>query len=516
ESGSMPFAQVHYPFENSDWFEDHYPGDFIVEYIAQTRAWFYTLHVMATALFDRPAFKTCLTHGVVLGSDGQKMSKRLRNYPDPEEMFAKHGSDAMRWYLMSSPILRGGDSIVDEKGIPAAVRSALLPLWNAWYFFSLYANADARWASLGRVDSPAVLDRYVLAKLRSVVGAVTEAMDSYDISGACAAVEGFLDALNNWYIRRSRDRFWGTTEDEADTQRAFDTLATVIEVLCRVAAPLLPLETEVVWRGITAAESESVHLADWPQAESLPADPDLVAGMDRVREVCSAAHSVRKAASLRARLPLAALTIAAPDSESLAPFAGLVADELNVKQVRFTNDVDSYAERHLIVNFKVAAPRLGGATPEVAAAARNGDWALLRNGRARVGESELEAGEFEMRLDPVAPETTRALSDGVLVILDTDLTPELLAEGTARDVVRVVQQYRRDHGFDVSDRIHLRIAAPQRVRGALTTHRAWLGEQTLAVSVELLEPEAPALRGEEWTVSSLPDGEEVAVAAVRQ
>ena len=254
ESGSMPFAQVHYPFENREWFDEHFPGDFIVEYIGQTRGWFYNLHVLAVALFDRPAFKCCLAHGIVLGDDGQKMSKRLRNYPDPEAMFEAHGADAMRWFLMSSPVLRGGDIIADEKGIKDAVRQALLPLWNAWYFFSLYANADGRTARLGRTDSPAILDRYILAKLRTVTEAVTDSMDRYDLSGACAAIEGFLDVLTNWYIRRSRDRFWGTGEgNEADTQNAFDTLGTVIEILCRLAAPLLPLVTESVWLGLTGA-----------------------------------------------------------------------------------------------------------------------------------------------------------------------------------------------------------------------------------------------------------------------
>ena len=215
ESGSMPFAQVHYPFENREWFDDHFPGDFIVEYIGQTRGWFYTLHVLAVALFDRPAFTTCLAHGILLGDDGLKLSKRLRNFPDPEAMFDTHGSDAMRWFLMSSPVLRGGDMITDEKGITAAVRQALLPLWNAWYFFALYANADGRRAVLGRTDVTGTLDRYVLSKAGQLVAEVTTAMDAYDLSGAADAIESFLDVLDNWYIRRSRDRFWGTGSGES-------------------------------------------------------------------------------------------------------------------------------------------------------------------------------------------------------------------------------------------------------------------------------------------------------------
>ena len=485
ESGSMPFAQVHYPFENREWFESHYPGDFIVEYIGQTRGWFYTLHVLATALFDRPAFATCLAHGILLGDDGLKLSKRLRNYPDPDEMFERHGADAMRWYLMSSPILRGGDAAVDEKGITEAVRSSLLPLWNAWYFFTLYANAEGRRARLGRTDSPAVLDRYVLAKAAALVEEVTEAMDSYDLSRACARIGGFLDALTNWYVRRSRDRFWGTSGEKDDTEAAFDTLATTLEVLCRLAAPLLPMLTEQIWRDLTGARS--VHLADWPSTAELPADPQLVATMDRVRDVCSAAHSIRKAAGRRARLPLRRLTVAVPDPDALRPFAGLIADEVNVKEVEFTDQLDTHASRALSVVFKQAAPRLGSATQAVAAAARRGDWRLLDGGRrAEVGGETLEEGEFALDLVPVSTATTRCLpgTEG-LVVLDTATDAELDAEGLARDVVRLVQQRRRDLGLAVTDRITLGLGAADTTVAALEAWKGWVSEQTLAPEVTL-------------------------------
>ena len=234
ESGSMPFAQVHYPFENREWFEDHYPGDFIVEYNGQTRGWFYTMHVLATAMFDRPAFKTCMAHGIVLGDDGQKMSKTRRNYPDVGQVFERDGSDAMRWFLMSSPILRGADLVVTEAGIRESVRQAVLPLWNTWYFLALYAKASDR-VGTWRTDSPDVLDRYVLSKTAELVRDVTAQLDVYDLAGACASVRLYLEGLTNWYIRRSRQRFW---DGDAD---AIDTLHTVLEVVCRVVAPLLPL-----------------------------------------------------------------------------------------------------------------------------------------------------------------------------------------------------------------------------------------------------------------------------------
>ena len=522
ESGSMPYAQVHYPFENREWFDEHYPGDFIVEYAGQTRGWFYTLHVLATALFDRPAFKSCLAHGILLGDDGKKISKRLKNYPDPEEMFVKHGADAMRWYFLSSPVLRGGDVITEEKGITDAVRGALLPLWNAWYFFSLYANAEGRRAQIGRTDAPGTLDRYLLAKTRTLVETVSEAMDGYDLSGGLRG---------HRVVSRRPDQLVHPSQPgpllgdvargggKGDTEAAFDTLATTLEVLCRVAAPLLPMITESVWRGLTGGSS--VHLADWPDADLLPSDPDLVETMDRVRDVVSAAHSVRKARGLRARLPLRRLTVAGPDAETLRPFAGLIRDELNVKDVVFTADIDAYASRSLTVAFKVAAPRLGPATQAVARAAKQGDWELLADGRARVGPEELEAGEWEVAWTPRSASQTRTLParEG-LVVLDTEVDEELEAEGTARDIVRLVQQRRRELGLDVTDRIHLSLRAPAGVTPALERWKDWIASQTLATRFELIVddtlvgPAEPA-DSPDWARAELADGTLVAIRVIR-
>ena len=490
ESGSMPFAQVHYPFENQTWFDGntadsaeqvggHYPGDFIVEYNGQTRGWFYTLHVLATALFDRPAFRTCVAHGIVLGDDGQKMSKTRRNYPDVGEVFERDGSDAMRWFLMSSAILRGADLIVTEGGIRESVRQAVLPLWNAWYFLSLYAGASGR-VGTDRSDSVDVLDRYVIALTSDLVRDVGGQLDSYDIAGACATVRAYLEVLTNWYIRRSRPRFW------AGDPAALDTLHTVLETVCRTVAPLLPLTTEHIWRAMTGARS--VHLADYPLAADLPADPALVAAMDQVREVASVALSLRKAAGLRVRQPLASLSVVTVDAAALQPFSALLADEVNVRQVLLEELVEGGSapvERKLTVNARAAGPRLGKAVQQVIKASKNGDWSVTADGTVVCGGVELAEGEYT--LDLVAAGDQRAvgvLASGGFVELDTELTDQLRDAATISDVISSVQKVRRDDGLEVSDRIALTLGVSDpRLAELLEREKAAIAEPVLAESV---------------------------------
>ena len=367
ESGSMPFAQVHYPFENREWFDSHYPGDFIVEYIGQTRGWFYTLHVLATALFDRPAFRTCVSHGIVLGNDGQKMSKSLRNYPDVNEVFdtLRLGRDALVPDGQPDPARRepdrhrAGHQGRRPAGDPAAVE--LLLLLRAVRQRRVLRRASAS------VASEHVLDRYILAKTRTAVTEIEQRLDVYDVAGACQALREHLEVLTNWYIRRSRSRFW------AGEPAALDTLWTVLETVCRAAAPLLPLTTEAIWRGLTG--EPSVHLAEWPDVSRLARPTaELTGAMDLVRAVCSTALGLRKARQLRVRLPLASLVIAHPDAKSLAPFTDLIADEVNVKAVELSADAASLGTFELAVNPRLLGPRLGGQVQQVIRAVKAGDW----------------------------------------------------------------------------------------------------------------------------------------------
>jgi isoleucyl-tRNA synthetase len=486
ESGSMPFAQVHYPFENAEWFENHYPGDFIVEYIGQTRGWFYTLHVLATALFDRPSFTTCVSHGIVLGDDGQKMSKSLKNYPDPMMVFDNYGADAMRWYLLSSSILRGGDLIVTEAGIREVVRQIVLPLWNTASFFTMYANAANHVAS-ERTHSDDPLDQYILGKLGLLIRDVTAQMDAYDLFAACGTIRSFLDSLTNWYVRRSRDRFWDGDET------ALDVLYTVLTTFCRVAAPLLPLTTEAVFQGLHPQRDQagdglahqSVHLTEWPDASDFAIDDALVGGMDRVRDVCSAASSVRKASGRRVRQPLANLTVAAGDVAAIEPFTSIIADELNVKQVSLSDDLAAVGQFTLQVVPAVLGPRLGKDVQQVIKAVKSGDWSQdAATGVVTAGGVALQEGEFALRLVATDPDRSAALpgSSGV-VVLDIDLTPELEAEGVTRDLIRLVQQARRDASLHVSDRINLALGVPEAVRRQVVAFLPLLTEATLAVAV---------------------------------
>ncbi|GAA4283970.1 isoleucine--tRNA ligase [Brevibacterium daeguense] len=492
DSGSMPYAQVHYPFENREWFDNHYPGDFIVEYIGQTRGWFYTLHVLATAVFDRPSFLTSLSHGIVLGSDGQKMSKSLRNYPDVNEVLDRDGSDAMRWFLMSSPILRGGNLVVTEQGIRDGVRQVILPLWNAWHFFATYSNsADSDtgdttgYSAQPRYESGQVLDRYLLAKTHDFIVEFARRMDGYDIWGACELAREHLDMFTNWYVRRSRRRFW---DGSAATRESFDVYFTCFEAFLRAAAPLIPFTIEEIYRGLTG--ERSVHLQDYPDASLFTAAPELVAAMDRTRDVCSTGSSLRKANHLRVRLPLSGLTVAT-DTALGEEFTSIIADELNVRSVTVLPLDQAKAagftlEQKLTVNARAAGPRLGRDVQQAIKGSKTGDWSAT-DGVVTAGGIELQEGEYTLEEIADAGDTNAALAvmDSGFVALDTTVTPELESEGVARDTVRAIQNARKQLDLNVSDRIAVTISAPAAALEALQAHTDLVKGETLTVDLVL-------------------------------
>jgi len=485
ESGSMPFAQLHYPFENKERFEANFPGDFIVEYVAQTRGWFYTMMVLSTALFDRAPFKNCVCHGVVLDENYQKLSKRLKNYPDPVEVFDTHGADALRWYMLSSPLMAGGDLAMprDGRDIGKAARQVIFRLWNAYSFFTLYANIDGIRAK-PRADSSNVLDRYVLAKTRQMVTEVQDRLDHYDIPGAFAPLSGFIDALNNWYIRGRRSCFW-SDDNLVDKQAAYDTLFTVLTTACRTLAPLMPFITDRIYMNLTG--ERSVHLASWPDHCVLPDDATLVSRMDLARDVCSAVLSLREVHRRRTRLPLRLLTVVHPWAESLRDYAPIIGEAINVKDVILTKDVERYGRREIKVNSKIGA-RLGSKMKDVIAAQRAADFVLRDDGHVDIAGMTLKPSDFELRIRTPEGQAGQTV-DGWrgIVLLDVEIDASLQAEGWARDFVRLVQQARKNAEFGISDRIRLQIKADGAIAEAIRAHRSVIAAATLAATVDFVD-----------------------------
>ncbi len=487
ESGSMPQGQIHYPFENKAWFDAHFPADFIVEALDQTRGWFYTLHVLGTLLHGKPAFKNCICTGLVMAEGGQKMSKRLKNYPEPDVILATTGSDALRWFFNASPIIKGGNVSMDLDGkeVQKAARKALIPFWNAFYFFCLYANAEGVKAKPIQ-SSTDVLDTYILAKLRALAEGVRESMAAFDIGRSCADCADFLDILNNWYIRRSRARFWDGTDAQA-----FDTLYTILTTLAKVMAPLMPMLTEYVYQSLTGAAS--VHLEDYPDVSGLPQAPDLMAQMDLVRAVSSVAKAIREESRLRNRLPLKSMRVAGEKARELDAFADMLKDEVNVKEVVFETDIAAVATQFLYLKTPLIGKRLGAQMGMIMTASKTAGWRILENGGLAIAGQELLPDEFELRLEMKPGLTGKSLPDNTAVVqLDTEIVPELEREGIARDFVRMVQQRRKETGLDVSDRIVLTYATESALnREAIAEHKAYIMDQVLAVDLRA-EPAAAA------------------------
>jgi isoleucyl-tRNA synthetase len=516
ESGSMPYAQLHYPFENKQLFEENFPADFITEYVGQTRGWFNTLIMLSTALFDKPPFQNCICHGVVIDEEsGLKYSKRLKNYRDPKEVMDAYGADALRWMMLASPVMRGADMGVDPEGkfIRDVVRLNIKPLWSAYNFFTLYANADGVKAK--SVSTTAnMLDQYILAKCKAAVEQVQASLDAYDTPGATEAITAFFDVLNNWYIRRSRARFWGS-EVTPDKQAAYDTLYTVLTHMVTAAAPLLPFTTEMVYRGLVG-EKESVHLQAFPDVSAISASPELINDMDWVQGICTAASSVRNRQNIRNRQPLSLLGIygnipiarrwfETQKSEDLSRWEELremIKEELNVKDVQGfsfpqwaaseTNDYtlpsnfDEVATKKLVINSQVLGKRLPAKMKEILPASKKGEWEYDNNVGIIIAGENLAAknGEYNIILEAKNEykDSAQAVGDNV-VVLDLNITPELESEGRARDLVRMVQQARKDAGLHVADRITLALDIPADFKAALATHKDYIAEQVLAVSI---------------------------------
>tara|TARA_Y100000768_G_scaffold388623_1_gene385689 strand:- start:4434 stop:7574 length:3141 start_codon:yes stop_codon:yes gene_type:complete len=479
ESGSMPFAQVHYPFENKDWFESHFPADFIVEYIGQTRGWFYTMMVLSTAIFDKPPFKNSISHGIVLDTNGVKLSKKLRNYPEPDLIWKKYGADSLRWFFSSSPILKGQNLQIDMegKGIAEAQRQIITPLWNAFYFFTLYANAESVRAK-ENYSSKNPLDKYALLKTKELIENIDHNLSNYDISGACQSVPGFIDAINNWYIRRSRPRFWKHADDN-DSKNAYDTLYTVLLNVTKALSPLLPLVSEEIYTKLT--NSKSVHLTDWPSIDKFPKDDTFMKNMDIVREICSAGLGIRKSNNIRVRQPLKELTVVGDDAKWIQDFENYVLEEVNIKKIHINSSSDSLYKNKIKINLRKLGPKLGKDTGKFMQAANNDEWKMNHDKTLSILDKTLSEDEYILEKESLPGTETRDIENGnIIVSLNIDIDNDLEIEGIARDILRAIQNKRKELDLDISDKINVNIFGNSKINETLESYNEYISTNSLA------------------------------------
>ena len=510
ESGSMPYGQQHYPFENKEVFEANFPANFICEGLDQTRGWFYTLVVIAQALFDKPAFHNCVVNGLILAEDGKKMSKRLKNYPDPTEMLDQYGADAIRLYMLNSPAVRGEDLRFSEKGLVETTRTLLLPLWNALAFLTTYARIDGWEPTSENLELPRnnPLDRWILSKLAGLIDEVRNQMDLYDLNRSVAPFVGFIDLLTNWYIRRSRRRFWKAGQG-SDKLEAYATLFQVLRNLSRVIAPFVPFIADGIHRALKQpGDPESVHLCLFPEKEAqMNRDSDLEQRMELVLSAVTMGRALRAKHQLKIRQPLRKITLitATPEAQRILEDLGeLITDELNVKSVEISRDEKDLVELSAKANFKLLGRRMGKKMKSVSQAIAAMSPAQIRD-YLQQGSIELMVDEESTRFENEEILVQRNQKEGLLVetdnlltvALDTEINEELMQEGLAREFVNKVQNMRKEKNLDVMDRIVTRYRGSKVLESSLETHSDFIRTETLT---NVLSSES-VLEGEDWDLN---------------
>ena len=494
ESGSMPYGQMHYPFANKEKMEASFPADYIVEYTGQIRAWFYVMHVLGVILFDKPAFKNVICHGVVYGDDGRKMSKSLGNYPDPKPTFEQYGWDAVRMSILTSSLFNAGDTSISEDGIAEALRKNVLPLWNAFYFLTTYARIDwwgpsQEWqVSVAWRDN--VLDTWIIWELHTLISVVDNQLSSYDLQQSSRQLTSFLDNLSNWYIRRSRRRFWKTESDD-DKIAAYETLYYVLVTFCRVAAPFMPFVTEYVYRELTDGlnsswDERSVHLENWPASDARLIDTDLSRDMALVQDVIRMGLGWRSQQNIRVRQPLASLTLGVVLSDY---YKWIVADELNIKDVICDTGINDLVTKICKPNGRKIWPKYGKDVKMIIQEAKAGNFVENDDGSVTVNHFRLEVGEFDISY--IKREDTDSSRDvfvenGLVMTIDGHITPALELEWYARDLVRYIQEARKEADYAIDDRIHLSVSRDSSanfVDDLLAAHGDYIQQETLSTLV---------------------------------
>ena len=504
ESGSMPYAQLHYPFENEDVFNAGFPAEFIAEGLDQTRGWFYTLTVLGGALFDQPAFRNVIVNGMVMAEDGKKMSKSLRNYTPPDELMETYGADALRLYSINSGLVRGEEQRFADSGVRDMVRRALLPWYNAYSFLRTYAEIDEWSPQKGQFEGDNILDQWIMSRLQTLKNTVATEMEGYRLYNVVPGLFAFIEDLTNWYIRLNRGRFWG--EDiSADKIAAYSTLYEVLMELSKVMAPFAPFLSEHLYQSLAQlagqpAQPNSVHLCDYPEAEAVKVKPALETAVERMQQVILLGRQKREEVKIGLRTPLSRLTIVNSDTallEDMRSLEGYVRDELNVQSVEYSADESAYIELYAKPNFPLLGKRLGKRMKAFAGVIADLDIGqiseLQNNGEIQLtvaGESETFSSE-EIQVQQQARAGTNTVSNRQIAVdLDCQLTPELIRGGYAREVVNRIQRARKDQGFDVSDRIAVTYAAQGELAQAIAEHRDYIMGETLCLDLQSADEEA--------------------------
>ncbi len=515
ESGSMPYAQEHYPFENKERFESIFPADFINEGLDQTRGWFYSLTILAAALFGKPAFYNCIVSGIVLAADGRKMSKSERNFTDPMEIINKYGADALRFALIDSTLVKADDLKFSDEIVKDVLKSLLIPLWNAYSFFVTYANIDGYEPSSTPYEKlQNSLDRWIISDLNKLVRTVSDAMDSYDVQAACSALTAFIDDLNNWYIRRSRRRFW-KSENDGDKKEAYDTLYRVLLTFVKTAAPFVPFITDAIYLNLRTDDmKESVHLCDYPAYNESERDEKLENEMSLTMKTIAMGRALRSSSNIKIRQPLSEFLIVdrkEEDRKILEDNSSIIAEELNVKKVTIRSDESSIVTYSAKANFKVLGSKLGKNMKEVAAEIQkfsSETISSILDGTAytvKYSDGEIALTEGDLVVQRAEKEHVKVLNEGSITVgYDTEITESLLLEGIARDLVRFVQTERKEKDFEVADHINLTVWGGENLRKAVEEFRTYINDETLSDSLSFAENDGCSTEiGDETVVISV-------------
>ncbi len=491
ESGSMPYAQQHYPFENKENWDQLFPADFINEGLDQTRGWFYSLTVLAAGLFGKPAFEHCIVSGIVLAEDGSKMSKSKHNYTDPMDVVKEYGADALRFALINSPLVRADDVKYSDDLVKDVLKSLLIPLWNAYSFFITYANIDGYEPSVTKTeDLKNPLDKWIISDLEALVEKTTKAFDTYQIQDATSAVVSFIDDLNNWYIRRSRRRFW-RSENDSDKKDAYNTLYRVLLTFCKVAAPMIPFVTETIYQNLRTDDMPlSVHLCDYPEYNEGERDRVKEEEMRVVMKAVEMGRSLRAQSNLKIRQPLKEFVVVSRNNsvrDVLEKDVDILKEELNVKRVFVRKNEEDLVTYSAKANFKVLGAKLGKSMKEVASHIQSlmgsNIQSILDGKKEKIkySDGEIDISEGDLVIQRTEKEHVKVLNDGDLTVgYDTEVTEELLLEGVARDLVRLVQTERKEEGFDVADHINLTLYGDDTLKKAVENFKSFIMKETLS------------------------------------